>query len=506
MPCKRYDIIVVGGGINGVGIAVDAVGRGLTVGLFEEKDFASATSSASSKLIHGGLRYLENYEFKLVASALSEREVLLKKAPHIAWPLRFRLPHQPYLRPAWMIRAGLFLYDRLAGRQVLAASEAIDFRNDPALKPEIMHGFEYSDAWVDDARLVMLNAMQAKALGAEVKNYCGVVATKRHRDYWEVTLFDQQTQTTLRRECRTLINATGPWVTTFIEDKVAITPQYQSRMVKGSHIVVPSLYQGDHAFILQNSDERIVFVIPYLNQYSLIGTTDIEYCGDPREVNIDESEQRYLLDIVNSHFTAQTALSDIVWSYSGVRPLIDDQSESAQTVTRDYRLVMDKDIAKASLMSVYGGKLTTYRKLAEEAVGTLKPEFPCMGQEWTAAAPLPGGEAFNFNDLRQWLKKNAPWLNDMTVIRYIRQFGSKIYQVLDGVVTEADMGQQFACGVYQIEIDYFIQYEFAYGVDDILWRRTKLGLSLNHDEVAAISQYVSTASVAFAYVSAKANH
>ncbi len=386
------DIIVVGGGINGAGIAADAAGRGLKVGLYEAQDFASATSSASSKLIHGGLRYLEHYEFRLVSEALAEREVLLKKAPHIVTPMRFRLPHRPFLRPAWMIRAGLFLYDNLGKRTSLPGSKKVALQAGSVMKPEMSVGFEYSDCWVDDARLVILNAMQAKELGSEVINYCRVEKATREHDIWSVTLFDERTQTRFVRKSHALVNATGPWVKQFLDNNIQIDSPYGIRLIKGSHIIVPKIHDEPQSYILQNEDKRIVFVIPYLGKYSMIGTTDVEYKGDPRQVTISAEERQYLIDIVNKHFAKEIAVSDIVSEFSGVRPLCDDESDSPQAITRDYTLSLDQHGDEAPLLSIFGGKLTTYRKLAESAMKQLAPFFPQMKPSWTAQSALPGGK------------------------------------------------------------------------------------------------------------------
>ncbi|MDQ2192250.1 MULTISPECIES: glycerol-3-phosphate dehydrogenase [unclassified Vibrio] len=488
------DIIVVGGGINGAGIAVDAAGRGLKVGLYEEKDFASATSSASSKLIHGGLRYLEHYEFRLVGESLAEREVLLRKAPHIAKPMRFRLPHRPFLRPAWMIRAGLFLYDHLGKRTSLPASKKIALNAGVVTKNEMKMGFEYSDCWVDDARLVILNAMQARELGSEVKNYCRVESARRVDELWHVTLFDEKTQTRFTRRSHALVNATGPWVKQFIDEQIEITSPYGIRLIKGSHIIVPKIHDEEQAYILQNEDKRIVFVIPYLDHYSMIGTTDVEYRGDPRQVKISVEEKQYLLDVVNKHFIHQVTLDDIVADFSGVRPLCDDESDSPQAITRDYTLSLDQQADNAPLLSIFGGKLTTYRKLSESAMGQLKPFFNQMSDSWTANKPLPGGEAFYPAQLKQQLEQRFPDLDKATINRWITNYGSRASVMLDNVQSSADLGKHFAFGLYQCEVDYLLHYEFASSCEDILWRRSKLGLTFNTEQIDQLNDYIDQSS------------
>ncbi|MBD1566401.1 glycerol-3-phosphate dehydrogenase [Vibrio sp. S12_S33] len=484
------DLIVVGGGINGAGIATDAAGRGLKVGLYEAQDFASATSSASSKLIHGGLRYLEHYEFRLVGEALAEREVLLSKAPHIARPMRFRLPHRPFLRPAWMIRAGLFLYDHLGKRTSLPASKKITLEAGSVTKPDMKVGFEYSDCWVDDARLVVLNAMQARELGSEVRNYCRVESAKRVGDLWQVSLFDERTQTHFVRQSHALVNATGPWVKQFIDDKIDIKSPYGIRLIKGSHIIVPKIHDEEQAYILQNEDKRIVFVVPYLDQYSMIGTTDVEYQGDPRQVAINGEEKRYLLEVVNKHFVHQIELEDIVADFSGVRPLCDDESDSPQAITRDYTLSLDQSADNAPLLSIFGGKLTTYRKLAESAMGHLKPFFNQMSGSWTADKALPGGEDFYPAQLRQHLEQQFPQLESSTIKRWVTNYGSHVKVMLDGVNSATELGIDFGEGLYQQEVDYLVHYEFAATAEDIVWRRSKLGLTLTKPQLQQLEDYL----------------
>lgn len=376
---ETKDLIIVGGGINGTGIATDAAGRGLSVLLLEAQDLACATSSASSKLIHGGLRYLEHYEFRLVSEALAEREILLKLVPHIAFPMRFYLPHQPHLRPAWMIRIGLFMYDHLGKRTNLPASKGLYFPPESVLKPELVRGFEYSDCWVDDARLVVVNAQKIVELGGEVRTRTKVVRAWREQGLWMVEALDAKNKKIYTWRAKGLVNATGPWVNQFFDNALKIHSPYSIRLIKGSHIVVPKVHNQPQAYILQNEDHRIVFVIPWLSDFSIIGTTDVEYHGDPKDVKIDDGEIHYLLKVYNDHFKKPLNRSDIVWSYSGVRPLYDDESDSPQAVTRDYTLNISDEQGKAPLLSVFGGKLTTYRKLSEHALEKLNHYYPGLG-------------------------------------------------------------------------------------------------------------------------------
>ncbi|MDF2154413.1 glycerol-3-phosphate dehydrogenase [Vibrio sp. CAU 1672] len=491
---RALDVIIIGGGINGAGIAADAAGRGLTVGLYEAGDFASATSSASSKLIHGGLRYLEHYEFRLVSEALAEREVLLRKAPHIARAMRFRLPHRPFLRPAWMIRCGLFLYDHLAKRTTLPASTTVNLTLSGQLKPEMKIGFEYSDCWIDDARLVLLNILAAKEHGAEVRNYCRVEHARRDGEHWHVTLHDVTTNQRFERKAKALVNAAGPWVKQFFDQGLEQTSPRNIRLIKGSHIVVDRIHTEPHAYILQNKDKRIVFVIPYLDKFSLIGTTDVEYREDPRQVAISDDEIDYLIDIVNQHFVRQLNREDVVWTYSGVRPLCDDESDSPQAITRDYTLELDAQNSQAPLLSVFGGKLTTYRKLGEAAMKQLAPFLPGMGKDWTANHPLPGGNfSGSCEQLARQIHTTYRWIPEMLLARYVSQFGTQTWDLLSGASGEDDLGHCFSAqagGVYQREIDYLIHHEMAQTDEDILWRRTKLGLYLSESEQQNLTEYL----------------
>jgi glycerol-3-phosphate dehydrogenase len=485
-----YDIAVIGGGINGVGIATDAAGRGLSVFLCEKDDLASHTSSASSKLIHGGLRYLEHYEFRLVREALAEREVLLAKAPHIVKPMRFVLPHRPHLRPAWMIRAGLFLYDHLGKREKLAGSRSLRFGADSPLKPQITHGFEYSDCWVDDARLVVLNAMAAREKGAHIHTRTRCVNARRIKGLWHVHL-ERDDGTLFSIHARALVNAAGPWVAKFIRDDLKMDSPYGIRLIQGSHLIVPRLYEGEHAHILQNEDQRIVFTIPYLDRFTLIGTTDREYTGDPAKVAITDVETDYILNVVNAHFKRQLSREDIVHTYSGVRPLCNDESDNPSAVTRDYTLALSGGQGDAPLLSVFGGKLTTYRKLAESAMAQLRPFFTQMRASWTATATLPGGEDMTTPQaLAAAIAAKALWLPAATARRWAVSYGSRAWRLLEGVQGPADLGELIGADLYTREVDYLCEQEWATDAQDILWRRSKLGLFTSAEQQQALQAYL----------------
>lgn len=481
---------MIGGGINGVGIAADAAGRGLKVFLCEKDDLAQHTSSASSKLIHGGLRYLEHYEFRLVREALAEREVLLAKAPHIVKPMRFVLPHRPHLRPAWMIRAGLFLYDHLGKRKRLGASRSLRFGPGYPLKPAITRGFEYADCAVDDARLVVLNAMAARENGAHIHTRTRCLRAERVDGLWHVEL--QQADGSVHSiRARALVNAAGPWVASFIKDDLKLDAPYGIRLIQGSHLIVPRLYEGDHAYILQNEDQRIVFCIPYLDRFTLIGTTDREYSGDPAKVAITEQETDYLLKVVNAHFNHQLSRSDILHTYSGVRPLCNDESDNPSAVTRDYTLALSAAQGEAPLLSVFGGKLTTYRKLAESAMAELKPFFSQMSQSWTAHSALPGGEGMSTPQaLVDDLLTQHQWLAPDIAKRWAVTYGSRTWQLLEGVNGPDDLGQAIGGGLFTREVDYLRETEWAVSTQDILWRRTKLGLFTSDSEQRALADYL----------------
>lgn len=492
---KLYDLLVVGGGVNGAGIAMDAAGRGLKVALCEMYDLGAATSSNSSKLIHGGLRYLEHYEFRLVKEALAERESLLRNAPHIMWPLRFVLPHRPHLRPAWMIRIGLFLYDHLAKRETLRGSEGVRFDSTSPLKPEITKGFIYSDGWVDDARLVIYCALEAQKHGAEINPRTKVISAKRASGLWIVELKDQISGRIREIRSRALVNAAGPWVSSLFGEAMHQTAPKEIRMVKGSHIVVPKIHDGDEAYILQNEDGRIVFVIPYEEQFSLIGTTDVDYIGNPKDAKISKEEVDYLLNVVNAHFKKQLIESDMVWSYSGVRPLMDDERGSAQKASRDYTFEVDAPDNQAPLLSVFGGKITTYRKLAEAATNAICKFFPKSGEPWTRSATFPGGDFDNHERLAADLERDYPWLEKAAIKRYVRLYGTLTRQILKDASSPANLGEYFGGGLYAAEVDYLFNNEWAREVEDIIWRRTKLGLVMSKEQLASLAKYIETLSL-----------
>ncbi|HEX5306743.1 MAG TPA: glycerol-3-phosphate dehydrogenase [Dyella sp.] len=495
MP-EQFDVLVVGGGINGAGIARDAAGRGLSVCLCERDDLAAHTSSASTKLIHGGLRYLEQFEFALVGKALAEREVLLRAAPHIIWPLRFVLPHQSHLRPAWMIRLGLFLYDHLGhGKRSLAGSRRIRLAGDAVgapLREEFHTGFVYSDAWVQDARLVVLNAMDAQALGATILTRTRCVTATRAAAGWSAEL--QSADGTRRTvQAKALVNAAGPWAVDFLDRVAGVGHDHALRLVKGSHIVLPRMFEHDHAYIFQQPDRRIVFAIPYEHDYTLVGTTDVEYTADPTTPQIDETETRYLCDAVNRYFRRSIAPADVVWSYSGVRPLLDDEEDNASEITRDYQLELDT--AGAPLLNVFGGKLTTYRRLGEQAVDRLAEVLPTRGGAWTARAdrPLPGGDRRDIEALQRELRQRHPWLPEAMAQRLVRNYGTRSATVIGAARSLAGLGRHFGADLYQAEVDYLRQHEWACTAEDILWRRSKLGLRVGAPAVARLNAYLADA-------------
>ncbi len=495
MDGNLYDIAVIGGGVNGCGIARDAAGRGLSVYLAEKNDLAGATSSASTKLIHGGLRYLEYYAFRLVRESLIEREVLLSMAPHIIWPLRFVLPHQEGLRPVWLIRLGLFLYDHLGGRKLLPASRLVDFRRDPAgepLKPLFTKGFEYSDCWVDDARLVILNAVDAARRGADVRVRTEVVSAVREHDSWKLETRDNLTGRTETVRSRALINASGPWISEVIGQRIGGSAQARTRLVKGSHIVVPKLFKHARAYIFQNADRRIIFAIPYEQDFTLIGTTDIDYDGDPGSVATSADEITYLCAAASEYFATPIEPDTVVWSYAGVRPLYDDGHTSAQETSRDYVLDLQGGKGEPALLNIFGGKITTYRHLAEEALKKLEDRLPAMGRPWTRGAVLPGGDfdVSGFEALVDDLEREYPVIDGVVMRRLARSYGTRVRAMLVGVRDIGDLGVHFGAGLYQREVEYLIRNEWAMTADDILWRRSKLGLRLTTTEADSLGEWI----------------
>lgn len=492
------DVLIVGGGINGAGIAADASGRGLSVLLCEQGDLANATSSASSKLIHGGLRYLEHWHFRLVREALDEREILLAKAPHLIQPQRFILPHRPHLRPRWLIRMGLFLYDHLAKRGQLPASKGSPLfadKNNP-LKHTLKYGFQYFDCKVDDARLVVANALQARQQGASLLTRTTCQSAVRQNGLWSVQLKDNDTGQCQLQRAKVLINATGPWAQSFLEGPLNQASPQHIHLVKGSHFVVKRMYPGQQAYLLQNDDERIVFVIPFGTDFTLVGTTDTEYRGDPANVVMDDEEEAYLLKAVNDCFAHQLNRADILWRYAGVRPLCEDNSAKASDISRDYTLELELGPdAAVPLVSIFGGKITTYRKLAETVLAKLKPFLPQMGDNWTARVPLSGGDIGVCGEgaYEQWLQSQAinyPWLPQTLLCRLGRAYGTQLSEVLTGAKGMADMGLCFGADLYQREVEYLVASEWAHNGEDILWRRSKLGLYFSPAQVTKLETFV----------------
>ncbi len=489
-----YDLLIVGGGINGTAIARDAAGRGLSVLLCEGDDIASHTSSASTKLIHGGLRYLEQFEFALVGKALAERKRLLRAAPHIIWPLRFVLPHQPHLRPVWMIRIGLFLYDRLGGRRGrgLPGSRSINLRKHVAGRPlqdAFVRGFVYSDAWVQDARLAVLNAMDAAERGARILTRTRCLSARREHNGWtaELRLADGSTQLV---RGRALVNASGPWAAHFLDDIAHVQHRHNLRLIKGSHIVVPKMFAHDHAYIFQQPDRRIVFAIPYERDFTLIGTTDVEYNDDPAAPRIADDETAYLCEAASRYFRQTLKPQDVVWSYSGVRPLLDDESGSASEITRDYLLTLDRE--GAPLLNVFGGKITTARKLAEEALDTLQPVLGHTQPAWTGDAPLPGGDLPNsdFTTFHEEFARRRKWLPDALALRLCRNYGTRALRIVGYASRLEDLGAHFGSDLYAAEVDYLIEAEWARTAEDILWRRSKLGLHVDRTGIERLQTYL----------------
>jgi glycerol-3-phosphate dehydrogenase len=490
------DLLIVGGGINGCAIAREASLRGLKVLLVEKDDLASHTSSASTKLIHGGLRYLEYGEFRLVREALHERERLWGMAPHIIWPLRFVLPQTQSVRPAWMVRLGLFLYDHLGGRKKLPATETVSLERSAkgaGLKNRKGRAFIYSDCWVQDSRLVVLNAMDAAERGATILTHTRLVSAERAGECWAATIEDAAGTRQVR--ARAIVNAAGPWVADVLGRVPHSHHDRGVRLVKGSHIVVPKMYDGDHAFMLQNPDRRIVFTVPYEGKFTLVGTTDEPWTGPPAKPVISESETDYLLDTANRYFTRQIARADIAWSYSGIRPLYDDKAGSASAVTRDYVLDLDGGEGQAAMLSIFGGKITTYRELAERAMHQLRHVFPDISGAWTAGAVLPGGDMpdADFERFVAALAAARPRLPQQLLYRLARAYGTRVDRVLGSAQGEADLGEDFGGGLTKAEVDYLVAHEWARAAEDILYRRSKLGLHVPAGTAERLTAYLAQA-------------
>ncbi len=495
MKTPVFDLAIIGGGINGCGVARDAAGRGLSVFLCEKDDLAEGTSSRSTKLIHGGLRYLEYYEFRLVREALHEREVLLKAAPHIIQPLRFILPHHKGLRPAWLIRLGLYLYDHLGGRKILPGTSSVDLLTDvagQALKKNFTTGFEYSDCRVIDSRLVILNAMDAAARGAEIRTRTAFCAATRTDRIWQLKLLDKANNEELQIEAKVLINAAGPWLDKLLEHITHLETKEHIRMVKGSHIIVKKLFDHGRAYLFQNEDGRIIFAIPYEKHFTLIGTTDQDFHGDPDCVSISPEETEYLCKAASEYFVQEIGADDVVSSYSGVRPLFDDGKSDAKAATRDYVLRLDTGNNQAPLLSIYGGKITTYRKLAESVLSKLAPYLPEMGKEWTGMYHLPGGDfpPGDFTKKVEELLLRCPVLSRELAERLFSTYGSCAYDMTAGIKGDADLGQLLGHDLYSFEVDYLIANEWVRCAEDVLWRRTKLGLFLSAAETENLERYI----------------
>ncbi|MCB8837680.1 glycerol-3-phosphate dehydrogenase [Aurantimonas sp. VKM B-3413] len=486
---QDYDVFIIGGGINGCGVARDAAGRGYRVGLAEMNDLASGTSSWSTKLIHGGLRYLEHYEFRLVRHALMEREVLWSIAPHIIRPLRFVLPHHKGLRPAWLLRTGLFLYDHIGGRKKLKATNSVDLKGPlgAPLKPEFRTGFEYSDARVDDARLVVLNARDAKARGADIMVRTRLTEARRAGGLWHLTLCREDGRT-VEASAKFLVNTGGPWVDTIIQNALGRNEARHIRLVQGSHVVMKKLYDHDRAYIFQNADGRIIFAIPYEDDFTLVGTTDQDYSGDPGSAAITESEIDYLLSAASEYFAQPVLRDDIVWTYSGVRPLYDDGASKAQEATRDYVLKVEGGKGEASILNCFGGKITTYRVLSEEVLERIGEAIGEKGEKWTGKAPLPGGDfpVDAVADLEAELRTRLPALGVRTVRRLVRAYGTDVRKI----AAKGTLGEDLGHGLSEAEVAWLVEQEWAITANDILWRRTKLGLRFSREETARLEAHL----------------
>ena len=513
---QPFDLFIIGGGINGCGIARDAAGRGLRVMLAEMNDFGGATSSASTKLFHGGLRYLEYFEFNLVRKALIEREVLLKAMPHISWPMRFVLPlhkgmrfdaetptsrllvrFMPWLRgrrPDWLIRLGLFLYDTLGGREILPGTAALDLRSDPAGKPlqdKFAKGFEYSDCWIEDSRLVLLNARDAEKRGATMRSRCAVTKAERVGDLWHISFKDSQSGTSETVQAKMLVNAGGPWVENIIHQTAGINSSEGVRLVRGSHIVTRKLFEHDKSYFFQGSDGRIIFAIPYEQDFTLIGTTDQDHSNPDTRPECSEEERDYLLGFASEYFAKPVTKEDVVWSYSGVRPLYDDGASSASAATRDYVLTVNQPDGTAPILNVFGGKITTYRKLAETALVDIAPFFPNLSGPWTAGVPLPGGDlaVADVEDRLAQLLRDYPFLTPRWALRLFRAYGTEAWDMLGTAQSAADLGRDFGVTLSEQELRWSIANEYTKTAEDMIWRRSKLGLRLSQKEIAALEAF-----------------
>ncbi|MGO4909296.1 glycerol-3-phosphate dehydrogenase [Pseudorhodobacter sp. W20_MBD10_FR17] len=508
---KIHDVFIIGGGINGCGIARDASGRGLSVMLAEMNDLASATSSASTKLFHGGLRYLEYFEFRLVREALIERETLLRAMPHISWPMRFVLPYHkdmrfesntptsrllglvmPWMRgrrPAWLIRLGLFLYDTLGGRKILPATTTLSLPGTPegnVLDQRFQTAYEYSDCWVEDARLVVLNARDAEARGAQIRVRTKVTTAARVDGLWHITLDSGETV-----RARLLVNAAGPWVGDIIGQTLRLNSTDGVRLVRGSHIVTKRLYDHDKCYFFQGTDGRIIFAIPYETDFTLIGTTDAEHTDPDEKPFCTDAERDYLINFANQYFKQDISADDVVWTYSGVRPLHDDGASSASAATRDYTLKLDTN-GGAPVLNIFGGKITTYRRLAESALDKMAPHFPGLSEKWTAGVPLPGGDfpVDGVADLIAALQKDYPFLTPFWARRLVRAYGTEARAVLGTAAAAEDLGQDFGATLTAREVAWLIRHEYARRAEDVVWRRSKLGLRMDAAQIAVLENWM----------------
>lgn len=490
-----FDVLVIGGGINGAGIARDAVGRGYSVCLCEAGDLAMGTSSASTKLVHGGLRYLEFYEFKLVRKALMEREILWRMAPHIIWPLRFVLPHHKGLRPAWFLRLGLFVYDYIGGRKLLPPTRMLNLMQDEAgepLRADFRTGFEYSDCWVDDARLVVLNARDAADKGADIRTRTKVVSAERQDGHWVIDVEAAGSGERTQVECRFLVNAAGPWVDEVLQNAMGRNDARNVRLVRGSHIVVDKLFDHKRSYIFQNADDRIIFAIPYQHDYTLIGTTDQDHRDGLDEIKASDEEVSYLCEAATEYFKKSIAPADVVWTYSGVRPLYDDGASKAQETTRDYVIKKEGDAVDGVLLNVLGGKITTYRNLAEVVLEDIEEALGARQPAWTETSTLPGGdfEPTEFADLLQRYGNRYAFIPSTHLTRLLQCYGTRAEKLLGDAASLCDLGRHFGADLYQAEVDYLVKNEWAQDADDILFRRTKLGIRLSKSNRRSLVSYL----------------
>ncbi len=494
-PTRDFDIFIIGGGINGAGIARDASGRGFSACLCDAGDFGGGTSSASTKLVHGGLRYLEHFEFRLVREALIEREILWQMAPHIIWPLRFILPHHKGLRPAWLLRLGLFLYDHLGGRKLLPATRTINLTKDIAgksLKPDFKKAFEYSDCWVEDSRLVILNLQDAQAKGADIRPRTSAQKAEFKNGKWQIELADKITGEREHITASVIINATGPWVDEVMKNVFGKNDSKNVRLVRGSHIVIKKKYQHDRAYIFQNSDERIIFAIPYENDYTLIGTTDAEQDDIFEQPKISQTEIDYLCDMASEYFKEPVSQEDVVWTYSGVRPLYDDGASKAQEATRDYVIRQEETLGDGSLFNIFGGKITTFRRLAESVLEEIEDKLGKQKAKWTAGAVYSGGDfaTDGYNDLVNLYTKQYPFIETELMQRLVRLYGTNTLEILKGAKDIQDLGIDFGEGLYQCEVEYLMKHEWAFEASDILYRRTKLGIRMTKAQSNKLAAWI----------------